>query len=261
MDASMWVAKTGLDAQQTRMNVISNNLANVNTTGFKRDRAVFEDLLYQNVRQAGGQTGATTQAPTGLMLGTGVRVVATEKLNQQGNMINSQNPLDMAIAGDGHFQILQANGTTAYTRDGSFKVSSTGQLVTSNGAPLQPAITIPPTAASVTIGRDGTVSVELQGGAGQQVLGQVLVARFMNPAGLQAAGQNIMLQTPASGVPQVVPPGTAGAGTLMQGTLEASNVNVFEEMVNMIETQRAYEINSKAISAVDGMLKYINQNM
>ena len=261
MDASMWVAKTGLDAQQTRMNVISNNLANVNTTGFKRDRAVFEDLLYQNVRQAGGQTGATTQAPTGLMLGTGVRVVATEKLNQQGNMINSQNPLDLAIAGDGHFQILQANGTTAYTRDGSFKVSSTGQLVTSNGAPLQPPITIPPTAASVTIGRDGTVSVELQGGAGQQVLGQVLIARFMNPAGLQAAGQNIMLQTPASGVPQVVPPGTAGAGTLMQGTLEASNVNVVEEMVNMIETQRAYEINSKAISAVDGMLKYINQNM
>jgi len=261
MDASMWVAKTGLDAQQTRMNVISNNLANVNTTGFKRDRAVFEDLLYQNVRQAGGQTGATTQAPTGLMLGTGVRVVATEKLNQQGNMINSQNPLDLAIAGDGHFQILQANGTTAYTRDGSFKVSSTGQLVTSNGAPLQPPITIPPTAASVTIGRDGTVSVELQGGAGQQTLGQVLVARFLNPAGLQAAGQNIMLQTPASGVPQVVPPGTAGAGTLMQGTLEASNVNVVEEMVNMIETQRAYEINSKAISAVDGMLKYINQNM
>jgi flagellar basal-body rod protein FlgG len=261
MDASMWVAKTGLDAQQTRMNVISNNLANVNTTGFKRDRAVFEDLLYQNVRQAGGQTGATTQAPTGLMLGTGVRVVATEKLNTQGNMINSQNPLDLAIAGDGHFQITQADGTVGYTRDGNFKVSATGQLVTSNGAPLQPAITIPPTAASVTVGRDGTVSVELQGGAGQQVLGQVLIARFLNPAGLQAAGQNIMLQTPASGAPQVVPPGTAGAGTLMQGTLEASNVNVVEEMVNMIETQRAYEINSKAISAVDGMLKYINQNM
>jgi flagellar basal-body rod protein FlgG len=261
MDASMWVAKTGLDAQQTRMNVISNNLANVNTTGFKRDRAVFEDLLYQNVRQAGGQTGANTQAPTGLMLGTGVRVVATEKLHAQGNMVNSQNPLDMAIAGDGHFQITQADGTIAYTRDGNFKVSATGQLVTSNGAPLQPAITIPPTASSVTIGRDGTVSVELQGGAGQQVLGQVLLARFLNPAGLQSAGQNLMIQTPASGVPQVVPPGTAGAGTLMQGTLEASNVNVVEEMVNMIETQRAYEINSKAISAVDGMLKYINQNM
>jgi len=261
MDASMWVAKTGLDAQQTRMNVISNNLANVNTTGFKRDRAVFEDLLYQNVRQAGGQTGAGTQAPTGLMLGTGVRVVATEKLHAQGNMVNSQNPLDLAIAGEGHFQILQADGTTAYTRDGNFKVSATGQLVTSNGAPLQPPITIPNTAASVTIGRDGTVSVELQGGAGQQVLGQIQLARFLNPAGLQSAGQNLLLQTPASGVPQIIAPGTAGAGTLMQGTLEASNVNVVEEMVNMIETQRAYEINSKAISAVDGMLKYINQNM
>ena len=261
MDASMWVAKTGLDAQQTRMNVISNNLANVNTTGFKRDRAVFEDLLYQNVRQAGGQTGANTQAPTGLMLGTGVRVVATEKLHAQGNMVNSQNPLDLAIAGDGHFQILHADGTTAYTRDGNFKVSATGQLVTSHGAPLLPAIAITATAASVTIGRDGTVSVELQGGAGQQVLGQIQIARFLNPAGLQSAGQNLMLQTPASGVPQVVAPGTAGAGTLMQGTLEASNVNVVEEMVNMIETQRAYEINSKAISAVDGMLKYINQNM
>ena len=153
MDASMWVAKTGLDAQQTRMNVISNNLANVNTTGFKRDRAVFEDLLYQNIRQAGGQTSAATQAPTGLMLGTGVRVMATEKLNIQGNMINTQNPLDLAIAGEGHFQILQADGTVAYSRDGNFKVSATGQLVTSNGQPLQPAITIPPTAQSLTIGR------------------------------------------------------------------------------------------------------------
>ena len=161
MDASMWVAKTGLDAQQTRMNVISNNLANVNTTGFKRDRAVFEDLLYQNIRQAGGQTSAATQAPTGLMLGTGVRVMATEKLNIQGNMINTQNPLDLAIAGEGHFQILQADGTLAYTRDGNFKVSATGQLVTSSGQPLQPAITIPATAQSLTIGRDGTVSAEL----------------------------------------------------------------------------------------------------
>ncbi|NBX06140.1 MAG: flagellar hook-basal body complex protein, partial [Betaproteobacteria bacterium] len=160
----MWVAKTGLDAQQTRMNVISNNLANVNTTGFKRDRAVFEDLLYQNIRQAGGQTSAATQAPTGLMLGTGVRVMATEKLNAQGNMINTQNPLDLAIAGEGHFQILQTDGTVAYTRDGNFKVSATGQLVTSNGQPLQPAITIPPTAQSLTIGRDGTVSAELFGG-------------------------------------------------------------------------------------------------
>jgi len=260
MDASMWVAKTGLDAQQTRMNVISNNLANVNTTGFKRDRAVFEDLLYQNIRQAGGQTGATTQAPTGLMLGTGVRIVATEKLHIQGNMVNSQNPLDLAISGDGHFQVLQSNGTLAYTRDGNFKVSATGQVVTSSGAPLQPAITIPATASSVTFGRDGTVSVELSTG-GQQVLGRVQLARFMNPAGLQSLGQNLMKETPASGVAQVLTPGVNGAGSLMQGTLEASNVNVVEEMVNMIETQRAYEINSKAIAAVDGMLKYLNQNM
>jgi flagellar basal-body rod protein FlgG len=260
MDASMWVAKTGLDAQQTRMNVISNNLANVNTTGFKRDRAVFEDLLYQNIRQAGGQTSATTQAPTGLMLGTGVRVVATEKLNAQGNLVNSQNPLDVAISGEGHFQVTQPDGTTAYSRDGSFKVSSTGQLVTSSGATIVPAITIPNNASTITIGRDGTVSVELNTG-GQQVLGQLQVARFLNPAGLMAVGQNLLKETPASGAPQVQAPGTNGAGTLMQGTLEASNVNVVEEMVNMIETQRAYEINSKAISAVDGMLKYINQNM
>ena len=260
MDASMWVAKTGLDAQQTRMNVISNNLANVNTTGFKRDRAVFEDLLYQNIRQAGGQTSAATQAPTGLMLGTGVRVMATEKLNIQGNMINTQNPLDLAIAGEGHFQILQADGTVAYTRDGNFKVSATGQLVTSSGQPLQPAITIPATAQSLTIGRDGVVSAELFGGGAAQV-GQIQIARFLNPAGLTPVGQNLMKETPASGAPTATNPGLAGAGALMQGTLEASNVNVVEEMVNMIETQRAYEINSKAISAVDGMLKYMNQNM
>jgi flagellar basal-body rod protein FlgG len=253
MDASMWVAKTGLDAQQMRMNVISNNLANVNTSGFKRDRAVFEDLLYQNLRQAGGQTGATTQAPTGLMLGTGVRVVATEKLHAQGNMVNTQNPLDLAIAGEGFFQVTQADGTIAYSRDGNFKLSSTGQIVTSSGALLQPAITIPNTASTVTFGRDGTVSVELAAG-GSQVLGQIQLAKFVNPSGLQSVGQNLMKETPASGAPQVLQAGNAGAGSLMQGTLEASNVNVVEEMVNMIETQRAYEINSKAISAVDGML-------
>ena len=171
MDASMWVAKTGLDAQQTRMNVISNNLANVNTTGFKRDRAVFEDLLYQNIRQAGGQTGANTQAPTGLMLGTGVRVVATEKQHAQGNMVNTQNPLDVAIAGEGFFQIAQPDGTIAYTRDGNFKLSNTGQIVTASGALLQPAITIPTTASSVTFGRDGTVSIELAAGGSQVIAG------------------------------------------------------------------------------------------
>ncbi len=260
MDASMWVAKTGLDAQQTRMNVISNNLANVNTTGFKRDRAVFEDMLYQNVKQAGGQTDANSQSPTGLMLGTGVRIVATEKLHSQGNMVTTQNPLDLAISGDGYFQIAKGDGSLAYTRDGGFKISATGQLVTSSGALLQPAITIPNTASSVTIGRDGTVSIELTTG-GAQVLGQIQIARFVNPSGLQSLGQNLMKDTPASGAPQVLAPGVGGAGSLMHGTLEASNVNVVEEMVNMIETQRAYEINSKAISAVDGMLRFLNNNM
>jgi flagellar basal-body rod protein FlgG len=256
----MWVAKTGLDAQQTRMNVISNNLANVNTTGFKRDRAVFEDLLYQNIRQAGGQTGANTQAPTGLMLGTGVRVVATEKQHAQGNMVNTQNPLDIAIAGEGFFQIAQPDGTISYSRDGNFKLSNTGQIVTASGALLQPGVTIPTTASSVTFGRDGTISIELAAG-GSQVIGQIQLARFVNPSGLEAKGQNLFKETPASGAPQVLQPGTTGAGILMQGTLEASNVNVVEEMVNMIETQRAYEINSKAISAVDGMLKFINNNL
>ena len=260
MDASMWVAKTGLDAQQTRMNVISNNLANVNTTGFKRDRAVFEDMLYQNVKQAGGQTDANSQAPTGLKLGTGVRIVATEKLHTQGNMVTTQSPLDLAISGDGYFQIAKGDGTLAYTRDGGFKISATGQLVTSSGALLQPAITIPTTASSVTIGRDGTVSIELTTG-GAQVLGQIQIARFVNPSGLQSLGQNLMKDTPASGAPQVLAPGVGGAGSLMQGSLEASNVNVVEEMVNMIETQRAYEIISKAISAVDGMLRFLNNNM
>jgi len=168
MDAAMWVAKTGLDAQQTRLTVISNNLANVSTTGFKRDRAVFEDLLYQNVRQAGGQTAAATQMPTGLMLGTGTRILATEKNHSQGNMINTQNALDMAIAGEGMFQITQADGTIAYTRDGSFKLSNTGQLVTGNGQPLQPAIVVPANASSITIGEDGLVTAELFAGGGAQ---------------------------------------------------------------------------------------------
>ena len=261
MDASLWVAKTGLDAQQTRMNVISNNLANVNTTGFKRDRAVFEDLLYQNIRQAGGQTGADTQAATGFQLGTGVRVLATEKIVAQGNMQTTENSLDLAIAGDGYFQIAQPDGTIAYTRDGNFNLDNAGQIVTGSGQLLQPAITVPANASSVTIGQDGTVSVELQAGGGAQVLGQLQLARFINSAGLQSMGQNLLKETPASGAPQVGNPGADGMGILMQGALEASNVNVVEEMVSMIETQRAYEINSKAISTVDGMLQYLNNNL
>lgn len=261
MDASLWIAKTGLDAQQTRMSVVANNLANVNTVGFKRDRAVFEDMLYQNIRQAGGQTSANSQSPTGMMLGTGVRILATEKNHSQGSMQTTQNSLDVAIQGDGYFQILQPDGTVAYTRDGSFKRSATGQLVTANGALLQPEIAIPQNAASITIGADGTVSVTAFNGGGSRTIGQLQLARFFNPAGLQAMGQNLLKETTASGAPQVQRPGQAGAGTLMQGALEASNVNVVEEMVAMIETQRAYEINSKAISAADGMLRFLNQNL
>jgi flagellar basal-body rod protein FlgG len=243
------------------MNVISNNLANVNTTGFKRDRAVFEDLLYQNVKQPGGQTTNNTLSPTGLMLGTGVKINATEKLHLQGNLTNTQSPLDLAIMGNGFFQIQMPDGTTSYTRDGNFKISNTGQVVPASGVPVIPNITIPGNTAAVTFGQDGTVSVELDAGAGSQNIGQIQTARFVNPSGLKPIGQNLFEASQASGVAQIVTPSLNGAGALKQGSLEASNVNVVEEMVNMIETQRAYEINSKAISAVDGMLKFLNQNI
>lgn len=261
MDSSMWIAKTGLDAQQMRMSVISNNLANVNTTGFKRDRAQFEDMLYQNIHQPGAQVNADNQSPTGMMVGTGVRIVSTEKTHTQGNMVSTKNALDLAIQGEGFFQIAQNDGTVAYTRDGSFKLSAAGQLVTANGALLQPAIAIPQNVASIAVGQDGTVSVELANGGGTQVIGQLQLARFVNPTGLQAIGQNLLKETQASGAAQIGQPGLGGTGQLLQGALEASNVNVVEEMVNMIETQRAYEINSKAISAVDGMLRFLNNNM
>ena len=260
MDASMWVAKTGLDAQQTRMAVISNNLANVNTSGFKRDRALFEDLLYQNIRQAGGQTGVDTQAPTGMMLGTGTRIVATEKLHSQGSLINTENALDLAIQGEGFFQILQPDGTLAYTRDGSFKLSNIGEVVTSTGARLQPPLTVPQNVSSLTIGADGTVSASLFGGGAQQ-LGNFQITRFLNSAGLEPLGRNLFRETAVAGLLQVLTPAQNGAGSLVQGALEASNVNVVEEMVNMIETQRAYEVNSKAISSADGMLRFLNQNL
>lgn len=261
MDASLWIAKTGLTAQQTRMQVISNNLANVNTTGFKKDRAVFEDLLYQNIVPAGGQADAQTQTPTGLMLGTGTRVVATEKLHGQGNIINTENALDIAIAGEGFIPVQQADGTIAYTRDGSMKLDNQGNLVTSGGELILPGINIPQQAISVTVGRDGIVSFEQANGGGSQQAGQILLSIFVNNAGLRPIGRNLMLPTEASGAAIEGPPGQGGAGMIMQGSLEASNVNVVEEMVNMIETQRAYEINSKAISAADGMLRFLNNNL
>ena len=261
MEASLWVSKTGLDAQQMRMTVISNNLANVNTTGFKRDRAVFEDLLYQNIRQPGGTTGGDNAAPTGLMLGTGVRIVSTEKLHTQGSMIQTKNALDIAVQGEGMFQVLQPDGTMAYTRDGSFKMSVNRELVTANGEPLQPSIVIPQDAESISIGEDGVVTVQPYGNAQETTVGQIQLARFVNYAGLEPAGRNLYRETAASGQALVVNPTEDGAGALAQGALEAANVNVVEEMVNMIETQRAYEINSKAISSVDSMLRFLNQNL
>jgi flagellar basal-body rod protein FlgG len=261
MNPSMWIAKTGLDAQQTRMSVISNNLANVNTTGFKRGRAVFQDLLYQNVRQAGAQSSQDTQLPSGLSLGTGVRTVATEKLFTQGNVVQTSNSLDLAIEGRGFFQILLPDGTLAYTRDGSFQLDNNGQMVTSTGYVLQPGITLPANVLSVNVGEDGVVSVTTQGSSAPTQVGSLQLTDFINPAGLQAVGQNLFLETAASGSPQTGTPGLTGLGRLVQGSLETSNVNTVEELVNMIETQRAYEMNSKAISTADQMLQYVNNNI
>lgn len=261
MNSSLWVAKTGLDAQQTRMTVTSNNLANVNTTGFKRGRASFEDLLYQTVKQPGGSTSQQTQSPTGLSLGTGVRIVATEKNFQQGNLLQTNNPLDVAVNGRGFFQVLLPDGTAAFTRDGGFQVDGQGQLVTSSGYTVQPALSIPEGTQTVTIGNDGTVSVQLVGQAAPQQIGSLQLADFINPAGLQAKGENLFVETAASGPAQTGTPGLGGLGSLAQGSLESSNVNVVEELVNMIETQRAYEMNSKAISTTDEMLQFINNNL
>ncbi len=243
------------------MTTISNNLANVSTTGFKRDRAMFEDLLYQNIRQPGGTTGGDNVAPTGLMLGTGVRIVSTEKTHSQGSMVQTDGALDLALMGEGMFQVLQPDGTLAYTRDGSFKLSVDRQLVTANGEPLQPAITIPEDAESISIGPDGTVTVQPYGNAEETEVGTIQVARFLNYSGLEPMGRNLFRETTASGAPIVVNPSEDGSGAIMQGALESSNVNVVEEMVNMIETQRAYEVNSKAISSVDSMLRFLNQNL
>ncbi|MFW6341086.1 MAG: flagellar basal-body rod protein FlgG [Wenzhouxiangella sp.] len=258
---ALWIAKTGLDAKQTRMAVVSNNLANVSTTGFKKGRAVFEDLVYQNVRQAGGQQAQDAEIPSGLYLGTGARVVATEKLFGQGNIQQTENAFDIAILGRGFFQIQQPDGTVAYSRDGSFQVNSQGQLVTSSGYQVQPNINIPQGAQSVTIGRDGTVTVRLSGQAEPVQVGLIQLADFINPAGLEPLGENLFVETGASGPPLQGNPGINGLGGLAQGSLESSNVNVVEELVNMIETQRAYEMNSKAISSSDEMLRYINNNL
>ncbi|BCB26714.1 flagellar basal-body rod protein FlgG [Sulfurimicrobium lacus] len=259
MIRSLWIAKTGLDAQQTNMDVISNNLANVSTNGFKRSRAVFEDLLYQTIRQPGAQSSQQTQVPSGLQLGVGVHPVATERIHLQGNLQQTGNPLDVAVNGKGFFQILMPDGSTGYTRDGAFQVDSQGQVVTSSGYAVQPALTIPADALSVTIGRDGTVSVVQSGSPTPTQVGSLQLANFINPAGLQSLGENLYAETAASGAPSANTPGTNGLGVLNQSFVETSNVNVVEEMVNMIQTQRAYEINSKAITVSDQMLQRLTQ--
>ena len=259
MIRSLWISKTGLEAQQTQMDVIANNLANVSTTGFKRSRAVFEDLLYQTIRQPGAQSSQQTQIPSGLQIGTGVRPVAVERIQTQGNLQQTGNRLDVAINGAGFFQILLPDGTTAYSRDGSFQTDSQGQVVTSSGFPVQPAITIPTDAISVTIARDGTVSVTQPGVIAPVQIGSLQLATFINPAGLQSQGENMYVETGSSGTPNTNVPGTNGSGLLNQGYVETSNVNVVEELVNMIQTQRAYEINSKAITVSDQMLQKLSQ--
>jgi flagellar basal-body rod protein FlgG len=259
MIRSLWIAKTGLDAQQTQMDVISNNLANVGTSGFKRSRAVFEDLLYQTLRQPGAQSSQQTQLPSGLQVGTGVKPVATERVFTQGNLQQTGNAKDVAIQGSGFFQVLMPDGTTAYTRDGSFQTDAQGQLVTASGYPIQPAVTIPGDALSITIARDGTVSVVQPGSPNPVTIGQIQLATFVNPAGLQSLGENLYAETAASGTASANAPGSNGAGVLNQNYVETSNVNVVEELVNMIQTQRAYEINSKAIQTSDQMLQKLTQ--
>ncbi|MEW8211573.1 MAG: flagellar basal-body rod protein FlgG [Candidatus Thiodiazotropha taylori] len=261
MYPALWIAKTGLDAQQTNMSVISNNLSNVNTTGFKRDRAVFNDLIYQNLRQVGAQSSENTELPSGLMVGTGVRVVATQKEHSQGNIVQTGNSLDVAVQGKGYFQVLHPDGNIVYTRDGTFSLTADGNIVPPNGYELQPAMTVPSNATSLTVGSDGVVSALVSGNSTPTQIGQIELGYFVNPQGLEPIGDNLFRETNASGGVNTAIPGNDSTGTLIQGALESSNVNVVEELVNMIETQRAYEMNSKAISTTDEMLSYVNQQL
>ena len=259
MIRSLWISKTGMEAQQTQLDTISNNLANVATNGYKRAHAVFEDLIYQNLRQAGANSSEQTQLPTGLQVGLGTRAVATSRNFSQGNLQQTTNNLDIAIKGGGFFQIQMPDGTTGYTRDGSFQVDSSGQLVTNNGYVVSPGITIPANAQSVTIANDGTITATIPGQTTPQTLGTLQIANFVNPAGLEPRGQNLYAETAASGTATTGAPGSNGLGSLQQGFVETSNVNVVEELVAMIQTQRAYEMNSKAIQTSDQMLQRLSQ--
>ncbi|WP_025821660.1 flagellar basal-body rod protein FlgG [Shewanella marina] len=262
MQPALWISKTGLDAQQTDISVISNNVANASTVGFKKSRAVFEDLLYQSVNQAGGVSAANTKLPNGLDIGAGTKVVATQKLFTQGNMLTTDNSLDMMIEGPGFFEIQMPDGTAAYTRNGQFTLDDSGQMVTSgSGYLVMPGITIPDDATSITVSAEGEVSVKSPGTAESQVVGQLTMSDFINPSGLQPKGQNLYIETGASGTPIQGTASLDGMGAVRQGALETSNVNVTEELVNLIESQRIYEMNSKVISAVDQMLSYVNQQL
>jgi len=259
MIRSLWISKTGMEAQQTQLDTIAHNLANVSSNGFKRGHVVFEDLIYQNLRQAGANSSEQTQLPTGLQVGLGVRPVATSRIFSQGNLQQTTNNLDVAIKGNGFFQIQMPDGTVGYTRDGSFQVDANGQLVTNSGYVVQPGITIPANAQSVTIAADGTVTASLPGQTAPQNIGQLQIASFVNPAGLDPMGSNLFAETAASGTPNSGSPQSNGLGALQQGYVETSNVNVVEELVSMIQTQRAYEMNSKAIQTSDQMLQKLAQ--
>jgi len=258
MIRSLWTAASGMQAQTIQIDIIANNLANVNTSGFKRSRADFQDLLYESLRQPGSASSASTQVPTGIQVGHGTRMVAAQKIFQQGDYQHTQNELDLAVEGEGFFQITQPNGEVAYTRTGAFKLDSEGRVVTSDGFVMEPPITIPPDSISVSVGTDGTVSVIQAGQAQGAEVGTVQLARFVNAAGLKSIGRNLFLPTASSGDATVGNPGAESFGTISQGYLEMSNVSVVDEMVNMITAQRAYEINSKAIQAADEMLQMAN---
>jgi flagellar basal-body rod protein FlgG len=261
MLAALYVSKTGLSAQDKQLSTISNNLANASTVGFKRDRAVFEDLLYQNQRQPGAQETQETQLPSGLQLGTGTRVVATQKEFTEGNLQVTEQTLDVAIDGRGFLQVLQPDGTIAYTRNGQLQINGEGQLVNADGYVLEPAITVPQGVNKITIGTSGSVNAYSPGNANPQQLGDITLADFINPSGLQAIGGNLFVETVASGNPTQGTPSENGMGSLKQGMLESSNVDIVEEMVNMITTQRAYEMNSKVVATADQMLQFITQNL
>jgi flagellar basal-body rod protein FlgG len=259
MMRSLWTSKTGMEAQQIELDHISHNLANSATNGYKKSHAVFEDLMYQNLRQVGSNSSEQTTLPTGLQVGLGTRAVATSRVFSQGNLQQTSSTFDLAIRGNGFFQVQMPDGTTGYTRDGSFQVNAQGQMVTNNGYLLQPTITVPPNAQSVSIGLDGTVSCVLPAQAAPQTLGQIQLTNFVNPPGLEPNGQNLFSETAASGTPNSGTPGQSGLGQLQQGFVETSNVNVVEELIGMIQTQRAYELNSKAIQTSDQMLQRLGQ--